>query len=247
MRHHHFIHSKSHRNGKILAAILTIAFGVLILIKQLGHYIPEWLLGWETLVIAIGSVILVKHQFRNLFGYVLILIGSVFLFNEIHPDIIETKMIWPILFIFLGLLMLIKTLRFSGMKKKQPFETTFTDTVDISSDDFIESSTFFGGVTKNIISKNFKGARITTYFGGTELNLTQADFQEPVAIDLSCAFGGVTVIVPSNWQVKSEVTTIFGGLDDKRPILKDEGLDTTKVLTLKGSCYFGGVEIRSYV
>ncbi len=44
-------------------------------------------------------------------------------------------------------------------------------------EDYIDAVTVFGGVKKNILSKNFRGGDVTTFMGGTELNLTHADIQ----------------------------------------------------------------------
>jgi hypothetical protein len=96
-----------------------------------------------------------------------------------------------------------------------------------------------------VISKNFRGGEVSTFFGGTDINLSQADFQGSAVIHTSTAFGGVKIIAPPHWNIKSEVLCIFGGLDDKRPQAK-EGLDTTKTVVLKGTCIFGGIDIKSF-
>ncbi len=114
-----------------------------------------------------------------------------------------------------------------------------------SSNDYIDSVNVFGGSHQTIYSKNFKGGEITAVFGGCDLNLTQADFEGEVTIDITAIFGGCKIIVPPGWQVKSEVTAIFGGLDDKRSILPSpEG--PTKLIIIKGIAMFGGVDIRNY-
>jgi predicted membrane protein len=59
-------------------------------------------------------------------------------------------------------------------------------------------------------------------------------------------FGGIEVIVPANWEVKSEVETIFGSTQDERSMrMHDSNGDNKKMLILRGSCVFGGVEIKS--
>jgi len=103
----------------------------------------------------------------------------------------------------------------------------------------------FGGSNQKIYSKNFKGGEVLAVFGGCDVNLSQADFQGTIVLDLIAIFGGVKIIVPSNWEVKSEVTAIFGGIEDKRATLAvlDE---PRKVLKLKGVAMFGGVDIRNF-
>ena len=112
-------------------------------------------------------------------------------------------------------------------------------------EDFVDSTSFFGGAKKNIISKNFKGGDIVNVFGGTELDLSRADFNGTAIIDLTTIFGGTKLVVPSNWTVKSEAVTIFGGMEDKRNVqaLSDSA---QKILILKGTIIFGGIEIKSF-
>ena len=81
--------------------------------------------------------------------------------------------------------------------------------------------------------------------GGTEINLMKADIQQPVVLEVNNVFGGTKLIVPSNWDVKNEVTAVFGGIEDKRDI--NTGIpDPGKIMILKGTCVFGGIEVTNY-
>ena len=73
----------------------------------------------------------------------------------------------------------------------------------------------------------------------------QADIKGTASIDITQAFGGMKLVVPPHWNIKSEVVCVFGGIDDKRPISNDTA-DSNKVLILRGTCIFGGIDIRSY-
>ena len=98
---------------------------------------------------------------------------------------------------------------------------------------------------KNILSKDFQGGEVINIFGGTELNFTQADISGKVYIDVTQLFGGIKLIVPPHWQVTSDMAAIFAGIDDKRrPGMN--ALDPDKILVLKGTSIFAGVEIRSF-
>lgn len=236
-----------HQQSKILTGVLVIAFGTLYLLKKADINVPHWLLSWESVLIGFGVVTLYKHRFNHFFGYIMIGVGAIFMINEFRPHTINPKFILPVVIILIGIMIIGKTMNLFGTNNKMKDQTIFGDDVDMTSDDFITSTTLFGGVTKNVVSKNFEGAEFTTLFGGTEINLTQADIQKPVTIKASTAFGGLTVIVPSNWEVNSELVTAFGGVEDKRAVMSEVSRDPNKVLTLKGSCIFGGVEIQSYI
>ena len=113
-----------------------------------------------------------------------------------------------------------------------------------SSEDYIDATTVFGGIHKNILSKNFKGGDITIFMGGAELNLSQADIQGTAALDITQIMGGTKIIVPPNWEVRSQVTSVFGNIEDKRQNISATNPD--KVLIIDGSSVFGGIEIRNY-
>lgn len=112
-------------------------------------------------------------------------------------------------------------------------------------EDHIDSVSVFGGVKKNIMSKNFKGGDIVNFFGGAEINLIQADITGRVVLDVTQVFGGTKIIVPPHWEIHSEMAAVFGGIEDKRPIHPNQG-EGGKVLTIRGTSIFGGIDIRSY-
>jgi predicted membrane protein len=209
----------------------------------MGYIRPFNLLSWKVLLICIGLIHLVKHDFKRFGGYVMILIGGVFILNDITDIQINTKFIWPVLIILFGVSIIYKNLT-RGKKKDR---TVFLDEeVDISDEEFLESNAIFGAVDKSIVSKDFKGAKVNSYFGGTELNLTKADIVKSATIETNTVFGGTSIIVPSGWEIRSEITSIFGGVEDKRPVV-DMDSETGKVLVLRGNCVFGGIEIQSYI
>ncbi len=112
--------------------------------------------------------------------------------------------------------------------------------------EFIESNIFLGGVKKRVLSKNFKGGEINAFMGGSEIDLTQADIQGTVVIEVNQVFGGTKLILPPHWNIKtSEANVVFGGIEDKRPV-KAANIDADKVLVIKGTTVFGGIELNSY-
>jgi len=238
---------KNNTGAKVLSGLFIIFFGSVFLAERSGVQVPESLLSWESILVAIGIVMLFRHNFRHFVGYALIGVGVTFIVDDYFPQLIDTNLILPIIVIIFGIAMVLKaTNLFDPKKKRSRNEVMFDEDSEITGDDYIETTTLFGGVKKNVTSKNFKGADISTTFGGTEINLTKADIQGPIIINSRTTFGGMTLIVPSNWQVNSEVTAVFGSVEDQRGVPADHQYDPDKVVTLEGSCTFGGVEIQSY-
>lgn len=248
---------KSHRRAKLTAGTLIIAFGVLFLLKELGMHIPHWVFSTGTILMAIGLVILAKHKFKTVAGYLFIIIGKFLLLSELYPDVVKMNVIWPLIVIIIGLSILLSPKRrfsrdhhrFNHWRQHhapQDCAPPTPDLLNVSQDDFIDAVSIFGGVQKNVVSKQFRGADIVTIFGGNEINLSQADFSEQIVMDVTNIFGGTTLTVPNNWEIKSEVITIFGGIEDKRPVRPQENEASPKVVLLKGTCMFGGIEINSF-
>jgi hypothetical protein len=120
----------------------------------------------------------------------------------------------------------------------------FSGSDTFSNEDYLDSTSVFGGIKKTIISKDFKGGEVTCVFGGAEINLMQADINGKVTLEATQVFGGTKLIVPSHWQVQPEMTAVLGGIEDRRPVIKET--DPNKVLIIKGTSIFGGMEIISY-
>ncbi len=249
---------KSHRRGKIAGGLGIVFFGVVYLLKQLGYHIPDYLLSWQMILIVIGIVVLIKHKFSKFHGYLMIIVGKIFLWAEWYPNLINVKIIIPVAIILVGLAVaFLSNKKFGKRRRRQRFSRENWKEIHeaqhrglsyykYNEDDFIDSVSFFGGITKTVVSKTFKGADIVSFFGGTDINLSQADFQGRIVIDVTNIFGGTTLTIPNNWEVISEVASIFGAFEDKRPQYQREAGEESKVIILRGTCMFGGIEVNSF-
>jgi predicted membrane protein len=113
-----------------------------------------------------------------------------------------------------------------------------------SSEDYIDTTSIFGGIHKKVVSKNFRGGDIVTFLGGSEIDLSQAEIIGTARLDITQVMGGTKIIVPAHWEVRSEVTALFAGFEDKRqqPAMINPG----KVLIIDGTSIFGGIELKNY-
>lgn len=242
-----FGESKSARTGRFFGGLIIVTVGLLLLAKKMDMGIPHWILSWKMLLIALGIYLGIRHSFRGPAWIVLIAIGSLFLLDDLEPGIYIKRYIWPVVIIVLGLAIMFRPKRSRSRDYGKEWEGAVIDSGIHSQDDIIDSVVIFGGVKKNIISKTFKGGDLTTIFGGTELNLTQADVDGRIVLDITQVFGGAKLIVPPHWKIQSDdLVSIFGGLDDKRPVMPEPSVDHNKILVLKGTCIFGGIDIKSY-
>ncbi|AMM51221.1 hypothetical protein TH61_08590 [Rufibacter sp. DG15C] len=255
--------------GRIMAGLIVIIVGLALLAKQMHFfYLPHWVFSWKMLLIVIGLYTGFKHNFRNIGWIFPFGIGALFLMEDIYPTLNIRPYFWPVLLIGFGLYMMLRPRHHShspGKGWKSPTQplpgagagsayassyaaTASAEPLDpstVSKDDFINGTAVFGGIKKSIITKSFKGGQITTFCGGAEYNLTNADLQNETVIDVNIMFGGTSLVIPADWKVRSEVVCIFGGIDEKRSMIQPT-MQGEKVLILKGTVIFGGIDIKSY-
>lgn len=238
--------SKKSFNGRIFAGLVIVTVGSVLLIDKLGLDVPRWVLSWPMLLIAIGFYAGFKHNFKGIGWLIMIAVGGVFLADRLIYAFDIYRLFWPIAIISIGLYIMFRP------KKKDPFldelgmsSSSWGNLTSDAKENYIEATAIFGGVKKNVITKEFRGGEVTSIFGGSEILLTQADFNGRVTLEVTAIFGGSKIIVPSNWQVNAdEVTAILGSVDDKR--INTSPTDPNKVLIIKGVAIFGGIELVSF-
>jgi Domain of unknown function (DUF1707)/Cell wall-active antibiotics response 4TMS YvqF len=110
----------------------------------------------------------------------------------------------------------------------------------------VESPTMaavFGGVTRK--GRWRVGGQVTAlaFFGGVEIDLTEAVFESPeVVIQVTAIFGGVDIKVPENATVRAGGGVgIFGGFDVKGYESMEPG---APVINVRGLALFGGVDVK---
>lgn len=228
-----------------VGAIILIIGSVLLLDKMDMFYFPHWLFSWKTLLITLGLFFGISHKFEGIGWLVMILIGSFFLIDDIpgFPFDVD-RYAFPVGIIIVGAFIVGRALWGPSRDARKSLAGDGLVTVDDGGEDFFDITTIFGGTKKKVFSKNFKGGDSTCMFGGTDIDLTQADIQGTVVIDVVQLFGGVKMVVPANWEIKSDITAILGGFDDKRST--PQGPSSGKKLVITGFVMFGGVEIKSY-
>ncbi|HEX6181764.1 MAG TPA: DUF5668 domain-containing protein [Chitinophagaceae bacterium] len=241
MRDREFRQRARRINNNTPIGVILLAVGGVFLAKQLGVDFPHWFFSWEMLLIGIGILMGFKSKFRD-FGWLIpIAIGLIFLADDFYP---VKNFIWPALIILVGLFIILRPVR---PKKAEPEDIAHEPVVIAPSDvrdDILDVTSVFGGSKRIVLSKNFRGGEVVSIFGGADINLTQADFTNPIKIEIVAIFGGCTLIVPSNWEIRSETVVIMGAIDDKRK--SEVTANPEKVLILDGTVMFGGIEIKSY-
>ncbi len=245
-------------SGRIAGGLILVAVGAVLLLRNTGFIMPPWLFTWPMILILVGIYSGFKHNFKNNSWMIITGVGIFFLVSRFIPSLGLEPLFWPLLIIGAGVIFILRPGRQNFLNFKQGVDddklktapTNFsivkgTDAA-LESSDYLLVRSVFSGVKKNIVSKNFQGGQISSVFGGAEINLNQAEITGTVQIKFDVVFGGAKLIVPAHWTVQNEIEGVFHGVDDNRNFNPSAATNADKILILKGSAVFGGIEIRSY-
>ena len=98
--------NQKRRQNRSLAGIILVAAGAAYLLQQLNFLmIPYWVFSWPMALIAIGILSGLKHNFRNMGWFYMVLIGGLFLINYIIPTV-HIVFFWPVIMIAIGVRLL---------------------------------------------------------------------------------------------------------------------------------------------
>jgi len=244
---------KDSSSNRMWSGIAVLLIGIVFLLSNFGISMPHWLFSWSTFLLAAGLIVGYKRNYNGGGWLIMVIIGGYFTLSDM-TNISLSKYYFSFAFIALGLYLILKPKKSfqDKLKDKEKKAADFgipdenaPEGQPVDENDYVDSLNLFGGSKQNIFSKNFKGGDVISIFGGCELNLTNADIQDDITIDVVAIFGGMKIVVPPTWDVKSEVTAIFGGLDDKRSVLPPSG-QPRKIIKIKGLALFGGMSITNY-
>jgi predicted membrane protein len=221
--------------------ILVIA-GLFLVIRNTGFFpdfIDNVIFSWPMLLVAIGLVMTLGATEKTA-GIIVMAVGGFFMIPLIFRETFHMyNMFWPSIFIIIGVIFI--------ASRGKHWTHSNLNSKEVAGDDYIDYVNVFSGGERQVVSQNFKGGRISSVFGGIELDLTQATLAPGVSeIEIACIFGGATIIVPDDWHVTIEVTPVLGGFSDTRKLRPGRTVDPSKHLVIKGAVVFGGGEVKSY-
>lgn len=247
--------------------LVLMALGVALLGLNFGFIAPEMrhiLISWQMLLIVIGLGQLIKGHHHIVSGIILITIGSFFIFPRIvhaypalFPGITDdfTHIYWPLLLIIAGILVI--TGKIFGPKwgwenhhrrhqhcrsRRRHRGLEFSSTSEAGQG--FSRDSIFGSGEHIVLDPEFKGGQMNAIFGGISLDLRRTNLPEgDTYLEVNAVFGGITIFVPYGWNVETQMDTVFGGFQDNR--LPKETEHPGKRLIIKGSCVFGGGELRN--
>lgn len=230
-------------NRRVIIGIIFLLIGAILTLDNLDIFdfnLPRYVFRWHTFMIVIGIFVATVRE-KVGFGITLIIIGTIFLLEDMADyywwdiDFRDIFRLWPLIFVAIGASLIIKK---SGHKEYEK-QNIKGDT------DFVDELAVFGGAERTVTSKQFKGGKITSIFGGIDLNLVNADLSHGTnVLDVFILFGGCDIRVPSDMNVKVKVTAIFGGFSDERKMIAENDANNGKELIVQGLVLFGGGSVK---
>lgn len=224
------------RVNQILWGVVLVAAGLLLGLNALDIvHVDVFFDGWWTLFILIPcgiGLLSGKDITGNLIG--LAIGGALLLCCQ---DLLDFGTLWklllPALIIFFGAKMIFSSVFGSNAEAMKRIKA--------NNGQVRYGTAVFSSEKMNFSGELFQGAEFNAVFGGVQCDLRNAVIDSDCAIQVSVIFGGVDIFVPSGINIKVSSNSIFGGVDNKAPNSHIEGAPT---LYIKGTCLFGGVDIK---
>lgn len=253
-----------------LVGLAFIGAGLVIVLSNMGiidYVVRRIILSWPMAVIAVGMLVLADKNWKG--AAVLLTVGVFFLLPRIPSLGISPSFIhnfWPFMLVLVGLIILSSAFtggsdhsdsgrdgygrhdRHYGHGRSErlrhgSIDRTFSSDT-YSSDGYIDQSFCFTGSDQTFVAPVFRGGRISTVFGGTNLDLTKTSLPEDQDVELvvKAVFGGASIMVPPDWRVELRTSSFLGGGSDSRPHSVER--NSAHKLIVRIESVFGGVEVR---
>ena len=100
----------------------------------------------------------------------------------------------------------------------------------------------FDGVELESRARAFRGGSVLAWFGGVEVDLSDADLAPGARLTTSACFGGIELTTPPHWRIESNVKVVAGGIAVPDP--EPDADPDAPVLVVEGLALFGGIDVR---
>ena len=230
------------RTIRIITGIAFLAIGIGWALELTGLISISYE-GWWTIFIIIpcfAALFSSKHKSGPLTGLgigILLLLATrgIIPWNDFWKYIIcIVAVIWGFSLIFT---------RKNGCNSKHTNRNTIKELKQIDQDGrkIRQINVSFGKQMFEFAGQRFEGADVHTSFGFTALDLRNADILDGSVINIECSFGGMEIRVSHDICVKTAIDTTFAGVESQCDLQPN---DAVKTLYIKGTCSFGGIEVK---
>ena len=225
-------------SGRLTTGGIIILVGLLLLLTTTDVIEIDSVWEWVPLLfVVLGVWALVRSEFRNLVGPVMIIAiaGAFFARNlgVLSDGTLSTW--WPLFVVLFGVLLVV-----SRSRRRQRIR------LDGYAGGEAAAVAVFGTDEQRLTTDQFAGAELVAVFGDARLDLRDADIRaSPAIVEVVSVFGDAEIRVPDEWDVRLETLNLFGETIDRRPRQSSERERRGESeLIVTGVTLFGDVEIR---
>jgi predicted membrane protein len=216
--------------GRVWVPLGLVVIGGLLLLRQMGFGLPDWLFSWQILLIVIGIFMGLAHAFRGPGWLILILIGTFFFMDQVIPGLDIHRFIWPAIIIVVGLVMLIRPKKPYWMdnewqdkwhrrdwdrwqrrrhRRGYPGFMNMPPNPGVDANTNLGSTSNTGSGSRNFSSEDYIDA--TTVLGGINKNIISKNFKGG---DITIFMGGAEINLSQadiQGTASIDITQIMGG------------------------------------
>lgn len=205
--------------------ILLVVVGILFLGRNMDWWdFSIFFDGWWTLFLIVPAVISLVRREGVATSFLILALG--FLMLLACQNVIEWSTIWkvfvPLIVIVIGL-----SIIFGNRKVKEK-------KVSANAKEYMA---IFSGVDE-VINKIESDFKITSVFGGVELDMRDVKLDSDLVIDCFTLFGGIDIRLPKDVKVEVNGLPIFGGVENKY-----HSNDVKVTVYINHTTIFGGVDL----
>ncbi|MGH8927863.1 MAG: LiaF transmembrane domain-containing protein, partial [Acidimicrobiia bacterium] len=214
--------------GRLFVGSVVVALGAIYLLDyagalDAGDVIATW---WPVVLIGAAVMALIANPGHWMTPAIVAAVGAMILLRT--TEVIDSlAIVGPILLMAVGLMVI--------------FGRGFGQRLD-SRQNRISSFNIFSGSEIASHSDRFEGGSIGALFGGTEIDLRDAQPAPGAKLDVFVAFGGAEIKVPQGWHVITHGMPIFGGFENVTA--KEAVPADAPVLDINATVLFGGLEVK---
>jgi len=218
--------ANTHSASQVTSGLILGGIGTVFLLRNLGYiYGNIWQYLWPGILIAVGLSILVKH-----------LEGRDQSWNPGPPPGSPPS----------------GTPSFGAPPGPPPPGTSSAFapgsgyTASTSGANYLHVECIFSGTRQRLETQDFLGGKVTSVFGGAEIDLRGvATNREEISIKAEAVFGGIELWVPAHWQTIVRGSAVFGGFEDKTFPAAPGASGKAPRLVVTGAAVFGGVVVKN--
>lgn len=232
-------HHPHHHGPGIIPGLVLVAWGGLLLLRELGYVSPSLraIDFWPLVIIGLGLSMTVRrrHLGGALTGLAVMLLGAGLLAQRLGyvPGVAR---LWPVLVIAAGVGVIL-----NGLTRRRVPRSAAEP---VSTGD-LQRSVTMGELALVVDSQQFRGGALGVTMGELRADLRRAAMAaDEAVIELSLTMGNIELHVPGNWQIVSEVAPFMGVVED-RTEPRPDAAGVLRRLVLRGKLTMGAVTVRN--